>query len=237
LHYHGLRLSRSFFPLDSAARLALGLCFCEHCTRAAAGDGVDAERVAGWARQTAGRAFAGEAVASDRPLALEELADAAGGELLAYLRLRSRVVTGLASSIADVTGAAGVALCFMDQAAAEPAVLGPGVLDEAFRAGVDPATLGPVCEEYQVLGYRDSAAAVAADLAGYHRALGPGTAVRLALRPEPPDSRSVEDLEAKLRAGVESGVSGFDFYHYGLVSDAALARVAAALERVFGRLA
>ncbi|RKS67889.1 hypothetical protein CLV35_3793 [Motilibacter peucedani] len=234
LHYHGLRLSRSFFPLDSTARLALGLCFCEHCTAAAQAAGVDAGAVAAWARDAAGRAFAGRVEASERVLGLDDCAGFADGELVRFLHVRAGVVSSLAAEVAEATRSAGVGLCFMDQAAADQAVLGPGVLDEAFRAGVDVPALGRTVAEYQVLGYRSSADAVASDLAGYRTALGDGPAIRLALRPEAPDSTSAGDLAAKVRAAVEHGVTGVDFYHYGLVSDAGIDRAAEALARATG---
>ncbi|WP_159500913.1 hypothetical protein [Microbacterium sp. 18062] len=237
LHFQGLRLSRSLVRLDAWARLALGLCFCEHCVAAAGAAEVDAGRVAEWARETASRAWTGAAVEVD-VIDRGRLGDEAGGELLRYLAVRAQSVGALYAAVADTAGDDGMSVTFLDQAAAEPPVLGPSIVDSAYAAGVDLGVLlaGALVSGsgagYEVLGYREKPGAVERDLKAYREGLGEDARLRLALRVAPPDCESAENLLSKIRVGLDQGVEGFDFYHYGLVSDDALSRVA----RVIGEL-
>src|SRR5258708_20539765 len=57
LHYHPLREGRRFLVLGSWARLALGLCFCPACERAAASTGVDIAGAPPCARSPAAAPF------------------------------------------------------------------------------------------------------------------------------------------------------------------------------------
>jgi hypothetical protein len=229
LHYHPLRAGREFLELGAWARLALGLCFCEHCARAAKAAGVDLDAVRSWATSVVDAAFAGEAGPTEQVLAPAAVDTVLDGQLSAFLSVRAGVVTRLTGLVSETVREAGGQLCFMDQAAAEKPLFDAGVVQEALRYGVDVAAIGSVCPGYQVLGYAPSGADVGRDVASYRAALGEDVAVRVALRPSLPDCATTANLTEKIDVAVAAGVSGIDFYHYGLVSSDALDRVRAAL--------
>ncbi len=231
LHFALLREGRRFLRLDAAARLAFGLCFCEHCERAATGAGVDVHAVRAWARAAADEALAGMAHGPDE-LSPTEVAAFAGGEVAGFLRARAAVVRDLVAAVSRVVTAAGGRLLMMDQVATGPRVLGPTAVHAALQYGVDVAAIGSVAPGYAVLGYAPSAALVRADLDAYREHLPADAVVRLALRPSWPDCESAADLTAKLAAARSAGVGGVDFYHLGLIPNAAIDRVRAALSEV-----
>lgn len=229
LHYQPARLTRGFLELDAVARLALSLCFCQHCTAAATHADVDADAVACWARGAIELAYSGGTRGLPERLPLDDLGALVGGAVSAYLGVRADLVTSLACSVfADLEGT-DVELCFMDQAAAGPGLLGTRTVDDAVRYGVDIGALGEAWGGYQMLGYSPDAAAVRADVADYQESLHGAADLRVALRPSIPDSADIDNLIAKLRAVVDGGAAGVDFYNYSLIDSAALARVRIAL--------
>lgn len=225
LHYHPLREGRRFLVLDSWSRLALGLCFCTACERAAVRSGVDVGGVRRWARSTADAAFAGLAEPAAVPIDVQAVAEVLHGELAAFLSVRAGIVAALAATVGEVAREAGTRFCFMDQAGAGDRVLGATAAGDAWRYGVDLARLGSVCDGYQVLGYAPEPADVGAAVGAYRAALPPSVALRTALRPSWPDCTSTANLAEKVTAAAAHGARGIDFYHYGLVSDDALRRV------------
>lgn len=232
LHYQGVRLSRSLPPMDSWTRIALGLCFCDHCHAAATSRGVDAGKVAAWARDIASASFHGTTTESQEPVERFLLRDKADGELDKYLTARGRTVARLAGSAASIGAQYGVATVFMDQAAAEAPTVGPSIIDSAYVAGMHLEALSSTVLQahpdagYEVLGYHPEPEDVGRDLADYRNALGAGAHLRLALRIAAPDSTTSGNLKAKVESGRNHGVQGFDFYHYGLAASDALQRVA-----------
>jgi hypothetical protein len=221
LHFQPLREGRRFFELDAEAEIALGLCFCEACESTLTD--VDFAAVRAWAIQSADRAFAGDAQGAEL-LDVDELRALAGGQLGPFLDARAHIVTSLATEIA-----ATAKLTYLDQVAASPQLVRGSPVDDAIRYGVDVAALGETCAEYLVLGYSVEASEVADAVAGYQRALDGSAPVHVALRPSWPDCDSAANLAAKVDAVTELGASGIHFYHYGLVSDAALDRVASVM--------
>jgi hypothetical protein len=117
----------------------------------------------------------------------------------------------------------------LDQAAVEPPALGPSIVDEAFRSGVDVAETARRSGGYQVLGYGEDIDDVARIMNDYRHAIGADAGMRVVLRPSWPDCIETRNLEAKIAAALESGAEGIDFYHYGFASHDALDRVRVAL--------
>ncbi|MCU1523220.1 MAG: hypothetical protein JWO18_114 [Microbacteriaceae bacterium] len=225
LHYAPLRLTRRFLPLDAEARLALGLCFCVHCVDAARSAGVDVDAVRVWAAVTVESAFAGERREDATPKPLDELPEA----VRAFLTARAGVVSALVKETVELLAPSGVALRMLDQAAVEPPALGPSIVDEAFRSGVDVAETARRSGGYQVLGYGEDIDDVARIMNDYRHAIGADAGMRVVLRPSWPDCIETHNLEAKIAAALESGAEGIDFYHYGFASHDALDRVRVAL--------
>jgi hypothetical protein len=236
LHFHvlehGYHHERYFIELGARARYLLGLCFCDHCLARAGADAVDGDAVRAAVRRELERAFAGRSAVVEGEL--EPLAEIAGGELEAYLRVRAATVTSLAAEAADVAQSAGKPFVFMDPSGAVKGYatgrpVGGPAADISWRLGVDLESLGRVCQGFAVLAYAADVDRVRLDLEAYSRALG-GLPVSACLRPSPPDCDTVENLAAKIALAREVGVGGLHFYHYGFVRLEALDMIRAAIE-------
>lgn len=251
---HGNHHERCFVGLDPLAEFLLGLCFCTHCAAAGRRAGVDVPGLRGWVCRRLDRALAGGPVPDgavpdgagldgaglDGELTLEGLGAMAGGELGAYLTSRQQTVTSLVGEVRATLAGSGTQLWFLDQAGAmkgyatgEPDGLPAAAA--AWQLGVDVAALASSVDAYQLLGYARDPRRVRTDAEAYRVALGAGSGpapgageppdLRCALRPGRPDCASGANLAQKLAVLADSGVSGVDFYHYGLSPRQALDRV------------
>jgi len=238
LHYHGLEHGyhheRYFVELGARARYLLGLCFCEHCLARAARAGVDGGGVLAVVRRELEHVFDDRRAVTHGELEPDELAAVAGGELSAYLRVRSETVTTLVAEAAEVAADSGTQLVFMDLSGAVKGyatgrpVGGPAAV-VSWRFGIDLARLDRVCPEVEVLGYAADVDRLQLDIETYRRVLS-GSPVSVALRPSPPDCETPENLAAKVALARELGVARVDFYHYGFVRLEALDWIRAAIE-------
>ncbi len=238
LHYHplehGHHHERYFIELGARARYLLGLCFCLHCLERAGRAGVDGSAVQAAARAELERVFAERSAVVAGELEPEELADVAGGDLLAYLGVRADTVTTLAAEAAEVAEEAGKRLVYLDLSGAVKGYMtgrpagGPAV-EVAWRYGIDVPALARACHEVHVLGYAADVDRVRLDLETY-RAMLTDTRVSVALRPSPPDCEEPANLAAKIAIARELGLTGVDFYHYGFLRLEALDSIRAALE-------
>ncbi|MGW0580676.1 hypothetical protein ACWD25_33085 [Streptomyces sp. NPDC002920] len=228
LHYgtfgHGYHHERSFVPLGPLEDFLLGLCFCVHCVRRAAGADADAARAE--AARLVGRVLDG---ADPQPWELPRPVEA-------YVRTRVGTVTSLAASVADAVAGEGSQLVFLDltgavKGYADGLPTGALAADEAWRIGVDPAAVGAVVPGYAVLAYARDAERVAADTAAYRAVLPGSCSLRAVLRPGAPDTTSAEHLAARTAAATGPGrADAVDFYHYGLVPFPVLDRIPVALK-------
>jgi hypothetical protein len=85
----------------------------------------------------------------------------------------------------------------------------------SWKLGIDPARLGDVCDEFQLLAYAQDPERVRTDVAAYRELVGSSCDLRAALRPIPPDCADPDNLRAKLAVAREEGVDRVDLYHYG----------------------
>lgn len=239
LHYHplehGFHHERYFLELGSLDRYLLGLCFCEHCKRAAADAGTDADRVQAEARARLERVFAGGEPTegeAERPT-LEELA---GGEMAGYLEARDRVVASLVEEAGDAARREGADLTFMDLSGAVKGYAtgrptGGPASEISWRLGVDLETIGGVTH-LQAIGYAADPSRLKTDLEAYRSHLSGEHTLSVALRPMPPDCRDPDNLAEKLKIAQGLGIARTDFYHYGFVPLPVLDRVRTALEQI-----
>jgi hypothetical protein len=230
---HGAHHERYFVELGSAARLLLGLCFCEHCLAFAHRSGADPVELRLRACAEVERALAGTAPQTHEELSHEEAAALLGGQLGALLESRCETVATLVGELAAATGEHGVRLELLDGSGAVKGYAsgrpeGDAAPSVAWRLGVDIAACARAGAAIGAIAYAADPARVALDLAAY-RELAPGAPLVAALRPVPPDCDSAENLAAKLRAARDAGVDRVDFYHYGLAPLSALDRIREAL--------
>jgi hypothetical protein len=223
LHYHlldhGYHHERMFEDIGTVGAELLGLCFCEHCLRAASVVGVDGEGVARRVRSELERRFAGETEDGELP------------ELDGYLDARAETVTSLVAEAATVAAEGGAELVVEDLSGAllgyaDGRPSGPPAPESARRLGLDLRRVLETGAGVMALAYAVDPERVRLDLDAY-RALGPLASV--ALRPMPPDCRSAENLAAKVAVARAAGAEEVAFYHYGLCRLSALDWARAAL--------
>jgi hypothetical protein len=238
VHYHGLEHGhhheRYFIELGARARYLLGLCFCEHCLDRAAGAGVGGASVQAAVRGELEGVFADRTLSGGADFGREELAAAAGGELLAYLDARAETVASLVAEAAEIADKAGKRFVFLELSGAAKGYAtgrpsGGPAAEIAWRAGVDLDRFASICPQVEVVGYAADVERLRLDLEAYRERLG-DVPLSLALRPSPPDCDSAENLAAKIRLARELGVARVGFYHYGFVRFEALDWIRTALE-------
>lgn len=233
---HGYHHERTFIPLSPVARLLLGLCFCAHCTRAIAAQGVASERVRTFVREELEDVLAGLPTtlpAGDASLA--EIAALAGGELGRFLHARQSIVTSLAAEVREAVEASGDSrLVVMDMAGAalgyatgQPT--GAPAPASAWREGLDPAAVAGAAHGLAAIGYARDPGRLRGDLDAYRMLLPPERILSVALRPMPPDCDGPANLTAKLGLLREYAATWVDFYHYGFMRLEALDWIRSAL--------
>jgi len=226
---HGYHHDRCFAEIGPVEDFLLGLCFCAHCRERAGGD-ADA------ARSAAAR-IVGAVLDGGPPLPGELSEDALAGcaeAVAAYARARIETVAALAAEVAEAVASEGARLVFLDitgaiKGYADGAPSGALAAADAWRIGVDPASIGAVVPGYAVLGYARDPARLSADVAAYRAALGAATELRVTLRPGPPDTPSAANLTEKLSVAAGAGADAVDFYNYGMYPFPVLDRIRGAL--------
>lgn len=229
---HGYHHERSFVPLSKVARFLLGLCFCEHCTRAIAGAGVAVEAVRQFVRASLERVLTGEEHGlPDGDLSREVLTPLAGGELLDFVDARQQVVTSLAAEVREaVEGAGDARFIVMDMSGASKGYAtgqptGDPAAASAWQDGLDPATVGAAAHGLAAIGYARDPDRLRLDLATYRRLVPADRALSVALRPMLPDCDSAPNLAAKLAVARDLHIAWADFYHYGFIQLPILDRI------------
>lgn len=198
----------------------MGLCFCEHCTRAAKSKGIDA---AGLQQKIARDIEAYLESDIDFPDDMAEafwLADVEGGEFSAYLRLRCETVTSLVAEIrASVRSDAAVAVI--------PSVARP--TGGAWYEGTDLAALADATGIIEACFYEPSVARIRSDIFDVQRRLSGAGKLRGILRPSWPDLQRKPDVVGAVTALRDAGITDVAFYNYGHLRRSSLGWIADAL--------
>ena len=216
-YHHEFALVRPNRWLDSQ----LGLCFCQHCIKAAKAAGIDADLLK---HQVAADVSAYLASDIDFPGDMAEafwLADTrSDGALKAFLDWRCTVVTSLVREIRDaVRKDATVAVI--------PSVARP--TGGAWYEGSDLAALADAAGIVEACLYESSASRVKADLFDIKRRLRGEGKLRAILRPAYPDLETKGDFLAAMRALGEGGVDEVAFYNWGHLRGANVSWIAEGL--------
>jgi hypothetical protein len=221
---HGFHHEFALVKQNRWLEALMGLCFCEHCVAGAGAAGIDAVALKRRVRAEIDSYFASGV---DFPNDMAEafwLADAARGDLAAFLHWRCGVVTSLVKEIrAAVRKDAAIAVI--------PSVARPtgGAWYEGsdFRAFADAGVLIEACF------YEPSAARIRADLFDVLRRIGDAAKLRGILRPSFPDLQSKDEVVAAAEALRHAGAVGIAFYNYGHLRAQNLTWIADALA-IFG---
>ena len=208
---HGAHHERYFVELGSAARLLLGLCFCDHCLAAAGRHGADPGELRRRACAEVERAFAGD------DAAVERRAHPRGGRRRCSAASSARCWTRAArpsrrspaswrpqppsrASRFELLDGSGAAKGY----AHGPPRGRPGAVDRLahghrrrrLRAAPEPRSARSPTPPTRPASRSTSIA---------YRALAPDAPLVAALRPVAPDCDSAENLAAKLRAARDAG--------------------------------
>jgi hypothetical protein len=224
LHFHGLRHGyhheRYFDDLGTVGTFLLGLCFCDHCLRAASHRGVAAAMVHRLVRDELERRFE-EGTNQDREvLTREDLEPFGGEEMLGYLDARIETVTSLVEEVATAASGGGAGFAVLDLCGAEKGFAtghpeGDAAPAIGWQMGIDHAALAGVCKIVSATGYAAEPNRLNLDLDAYQTLVPDASQLGLVLRPMPPDCQSAENLAAKVALARERGLGRLDFYHYG----------------------
>lgn len=216
-YHHEFALMKSNRWLENQ----LGLCFCDHCVKAAEARGIDARRLKA---EIASDIEAYLSSDLDYPNDMAEafwLADvASGGDLAHYLEMRKDIVTSLVAEIrAAVRADAEVAVI--------PSVARP--TGGSWYEGTDLRALSETAGIIEACFYEPSAERVKSDLFDIRRRMKGKGRLRGILRPAHPDLASRGEFLAAVAALREGGVDDLAFYNWGHLRPANLAWIGDAL--------
>ena len=219
-YHHEFSLVRHNVWLDNL----LGLCFCDHCTGAAAGKGIDAQGLRGRVASAVEDWLQGDV---DFPQDMAQafwMADIAmDEELPAFMRWRCGVVESLVTEIrAAVRDDAEVAII--------PSVARP--TGGAWYEGSNPAALAGIAGRLEVCFYEPGVDRIRADLMDVARRCGGVERIRAILRPGPPDLESRDAVRGAVQALHAAGIEDIGFYNYGHLKRSSLDWMGDALSEV-----
>jgi hypothetical protein len=224
LHFHGLshgyHHERYFEELGNIGTYLLGLCFCTHCLEAARQAGVDAEMIHRTVRDELERRFAGNGdLEPTGELTRDRLEPFGGEQLFGYLDSRAETVTSLADEVSAAAGES-TSVTFVDLSGGEKGYMtgrpsGEAAAAVGWQRGIDVTALVGVCDTVEATGYAADPSRLSFDLDAYSALVADASQLGLILRPMPPDSRSADNLAAKVTLARERGLRRLDFYHYG----------------------
>jgi hypothetical protein len=199
----------------------LGLCFCEHCMRGAAQDGIDVVGLRKRVRDDIDSYLSGELDLPDDMAEAFWFADTrTDGELAAYLRWRCDLVTAL---IRDVR----VAVRPDANVAVIPSVARP--TGGAWYEGSDLRALAEAAGTIEACFYEASPTRVIADAWDVRRRLRGVGVLRGILRPAHPDLGSRDAVVAAVAGLRHAGIEEVAFYNYGHLREKSLGWIAEAL--------
>lgn len=196
-------------PLGPDIEFLASLCFAPEIMAHAKADGVDAERVRAWVRDTVDATLEG---APRRILSWAEIEAGADGQVGAYLRTRESGPSTLIAEAADTLHAAGnVRVACLDFGPLYP--LGPN--GRRWQNGVDLDRIGQVDELHPTF-YQTDPAILNERIETYRATVGDRIALVPALRAVLPQTADADGLAAQT-AAVASIASGVSYYNYSFM--------------------
>jgi len=239
LHFHGLEHGfhheRYFIELGVFGRFLLGLCFCDHCLKAAHQRGVQVEKLRLEICRELERRFAADPGPEPPELVRETVGAFAGGELAAYLETRAGTVVSLVAEAANAAAAEKATFAFIDLSGAVKGYAtgrpqGGPAAEISWQFGIDVAGVAAASGQLEAIGYAADPERLRVDLAAYRAAIGPDRRLSVIMRPMAPDCDRAENLVAKLGIARQLDVAEVGFYHYGFMRLQSLDLIRSALD-------
>ncbi len=211
---HGYHHEFALVPLNSWAEHLLALCFSEATCNAGRKEGIDMAALQRWVGTRLER-FLAEPLAPGKHLASPWLiADLlAEPELVAYHRMRCRVVTDLIQEIREV-------LPRRIKLRVTLTVQRPSA--GCWIEGHDLAALASVADGLDSCAYQSGPTEIFEDSWDVRNRVGDETDLSFVLRPVPPDLSCQTDVVTAVQALRSLNPSGIAFYNYGFLREAQL---------------
>ena len=219
---HGYHHEFGFVPLNSRVEALLALCFSDATKVRANKDGIDAEALQLWVRQQLDQFFQSSVYPQDSMAFEWLLADLfQEPDLLAYLKLESRIVCDLVRSIQDsLPGHVRLNLI--------PTVQRPTA--GCWIEGTDLKKMAGIFDGIDACAYQQGPEEIFQDAWDVRSRVGDEASLNFVLRPAPPDlSGRLQLLEAvqKLQSLNPAGIA---FYNYGFLPEQNLGWVGEAFQ-------
>ena len=220
---HGFHHEKDGVGLAPEDDFLLSLCFCPWCSARAAKAGADGEAaratVRRWIAETCERAIPQPRWPDFPTCGLDVFKR--HPEVHDYLMWRFEPVTSLIKDIRDQADPASK-IYLID-------------LKDGWLGGCDITAAAKTCDGVILCAYDMSPAEVAALLREGRQAIGPDKYLGTGFRVFYPEMTGAEALAARAKAAAEAGAEGLNFYNYGLIPEARLDWVRAAVEAATSR--
>jgi hypothetical protein len=205
---YGFMNPKVFMEIAPRDEFLLGLCFCEHCKRAASRSGMDGDRFRAAVAEHLTRSLARDPKPEEKLPPDREWQDQAfDGRLAHYLAARVESATSLYEQVAG--------LCRERKAAVQDTWAPEG--SEAV-SGLDPRRKHARCDRFALF-----TRPTAAEVANWKRQ-APGKQFLWSVQPVD----TTPELPQRCADAVKDGIDGFTFYNYGLLREQRLANIGAA---------
>lgn len=197
---YGLRNPKILTPIPPRAEFLLGICFCDHCVRAAA-QGLDAARLRGHVATWLERALAKMPTGDDLAPADDEWIDTVfESRLQHYLAARSETVASLYEDVVKKARTFGDVRIESDRAT-DAGLKRSGLLPSRINRATDRLGIGVPTRPEDVAAKRQGLPAEKKLLANL----------------QPSHVMSEEAIVKSVNEAKAAGVDGFTFYNYGLL--------------------
>lgn len=205
---YGFMNPKVFAEIAPRDELLLGLCFCDHCTRAAGRSGMDGGRFRTAVADHLARSLPRDPTPEEKAPPNREWWDQAfDGRLAHYLAVRVESATSLYEEVAGI--------CRSRRALVQDTW---AVDDSEVVSGLDPRRKHAMCDRFTLF-----TRPTAATLAEWKRQ-APGKQFLWSAQPVD----AAPELPTRGKEALAEGIDGFTFYNYGLMREQQLAHIGAA---------
>ncbi len=215
---HGYHHDKIGAPLGEWGSYLLGICLCDSCIERAKAEGVDADRVKSLVRAELDGIYHGDA---DVPPDISKTDGLAAWErdepdFARYMKAGENTVASLVDDVADACAGSGTKIVIQGEAW------------EQFLSLETMATIVSNIDGLMVSGY-DLTADEAEQLMKRSREYVGDKELIVGIQAHYPEIPSSDEWRAKVRACIENGATGLNFYNYGISTMSQLRGVGAVL--------
>ncbi|WP_085901899.1 hypothetical protein [Kiloniella majae] len=207
---HGYHHEKDGLGLKDEDNFLLSICFCDHCTKAAQDEGIDALTAKKDVQDLISQACSRETPEAQFSQFQEQKLECFKNHtaLYAFLKWRTQASTKIVQSIKEATHPDSKIVVIEGE--------------NAWRDGVDIKAIGQVCDGVILCAYTATASEVTNILTETRNYLGPEKYLGLGVSLFHDQTPTPEILSERVNAAVKAGVDGINYYNYGLVPETRL---------------